>query len=170
VILLVTQSERASACVVALQESTHQKCKVASLVAEASAILRDEECTAVVVDQHLFEAEPNELAMMLEHSGTAIQVNVNLAISGIERIVKEVQVAVARRKREEIGVRQAVGAKLTGELKDTLTTLLLSTEMLMKAPDLSPWAAEQLSHVHDLEGKLRQQLNDASTWPELNQS
>jgi hypothetical protein len=160
VILLVTQSERASACAAALQESAQEMCKVAATLAQATTILRSEECVAVVADQHLFEAEPNELGIMLEHCGTAIHVRVNLGICGIDRLVSDVRGAMARRRREEIAVRQAVGVKLSRELKDTLTTLLLSTEMLIKAPDLSPWAAEQLSHVHELEERLHRQLKD----------
>jgi len=47
----------------------------------------------------------------LEHLGTSILVPVNLAISGMERLVREVRAALQRRQREEVRARQAAIGK-----------------------------------------------------------
>ena len=106
-ILLVTTSERASECAKALNEATGEGIVVAEGLPRATALLRAEDYRAVVVDQYLFESEPHETQTMLEHLGTAILVQVNLAIMGMERLVREVRAAVQRRQREEVRTRQA---------------------------------------------------------------
>ena len=117
-----------------------------------------EDYRAVVVDQYLLESEPHETQSTLEHLGTAILVQVNLAITGMERLVREVRAAVQRRQREEVRARQAALAKLHSELNGTVTALLLSSELALATPDLRPAATEKLQSIHELVKKLRQQL------------
>ena len=160
-ILLVTTSERASECAKALNEATGEGVAVAESLPRATALLRAEDYRAVVVDQYLFESEPHETQTMLEHLGTAILVQVNLAISGMDRLVREVRAAVQRRQREEVRTRQAALAKLHSELNGTITALLLSSELALGTPDLRPAAAEKLQSIHELVKELRKQLESA---------
>jgi len=74
-------------------------------------------------------AQPEQAAAMIDHLGTAIPVHVNLAISGLERLVRDIDMAVERRQREELRASQAAIRKLQCELNDTITALLLSTEL-----------------------------------------
>jgi hypothetical protein len=69
-------------------------------VAGAVAKLREQEFSAVVIDQCLMEAEPDEGELMLNISA-AFPVYVNCVISGIERVVQEVRSALSGRVREE---------------------------------------------------------------------
>src|SRR5208337_5292842 len=130
-------------------------------LARASTLLRAGCYLAVVLDQYLLEAEPHQAESTIEQLGTAILVQVNLAISGKERLVREVRSAVQRRQREEVRARQAALAKLHSELNGTITALLLSSELALGTPDLRPAAAEKLQLVHELVKKLRQQLESA---------
>jgi len=157
-ILLVTTSERACECAKALNEATGEGVAVAEGLPRATALLRAEDYRAVVVDQYLLESEPHETQTMLEHLGIAILVQVNLAISGMDRLVREVRAAVQRRQREEVRTRQAALAKLHSELNGTITALLLSSELALGTPDLRPAAAEKLQSIHELVKKLRKQL------------
>ena len=161
-ILLVTTSERASECAKALNEATGEGVAVAESLPRAAALLRAEDYRAVVVDQYLLESEPHETQTTLEHLGTAILVQVNLAITGMERLVREVRAAVQRRQREEVRARQAALAKLHSELNGTVTALLLSSELALGTPDLRPAAAEKLQSIHELVKKLRQQLETSN--------
>ena len=161
-ILLVTTSERAPECAKALNEATGEGLVVAESLPRAAALLRAEDYRAVVVDQYLLESEPHETQTMLEHLGTAILVQVNLAISGMERLVREVRAAVQRRQREEARARQAALAKLHSELNGTITALLLSSELALGTPELRPAAAEKLQSIHELVKKLRQQLETSN--------
>jgi hypothetical protein len=160
-ILLVTPSERASECVAALHEATGAEIMVAESLARATTLLRAQCYLAVVLDQYLLEAEPQEAGSTLEHLGTAIPVQVNLAISGMERLVREVRAAVQRRQREEVKARQAAVGRLRSELNDTITALLLSIELALETPGLPAAAAEKLQSVHELVKKLRKQLESA---------
>ena len=160
-ILLVTTSERGSECAKALNQATGEGVAVAESLPRAATLLRAEEYGAVVADQYLLESEPHETLTAFEHLGTAILVQVNLAITGMERLVREVRAAVQRRQREEVRVRQAALAKLHSELNGTITALLLSSELALGIPDLRPAAAEKLQSIHELVKTLRQQLESA---------
>jgi hypothetical protein len=160
-ILLVTPSDRASECVAALHDATGAEVMVAESLARATTLLRAQCYLAVVLDQYLLETEPQEAGSTLEHLGTAIPVQVNLAISGMERLVREVRAAVQRRQREEVKARQAAVGRLQSELNGTITALLLSIELALETPGLPAAAAEKLQSVHELVKKLRKQLESA---------
>jgi hypothetical protein len=79
-----------------------------------------QEYVAVLIDQAFLETEPVESDMVLEHIGTAIPVHVNFAISGMDRVVRDLRAALHRHKREDLLVRQEVQQALRNELKDTV--------------------------------------------------
>ena len=160
-ILLVTTSERASECAKALNEATGEGIVVAEGLPRATALLRAEDYRAVVADQYLLESEPHGTQTMIEHLGTAILVQVNLAITGMDRLLREVRAAMQRRQRDEVRARQAALAELHSELNGTITALLLSSELALGTPDLRPAAAEKLQSIHELVKRLRQQLESA---------
>ncbi|HSZ61918.1 MAG TPA: hypothetical protein VK828_08975 [Terriglobales bacterium] len=157
-ILLVTPSDRATECATALHGGTGEDVTVAESLPRAATLLRAGCYSAAVFDQHLLEAEPREADATLEHLGTAIPVQVNLAISGVDRLVRDVRAAVQRRKREEIQARQSAIGRLQGELNDTVTALLLSSELALDTPELPLAASEKIQSVHALVKKLRRQL------------
>jgi signal transduction histidine kinase len=157
-ILLVTPSDRASQCARALKESTAEEVLVAESLRQAATLLRSESYLAVVFDQHLLETEPDEIDTAMQHLGTAIPVQVNLAISGLDRLVREVRAAIERRKREENAARQAALGALHSELNGPLTALMLECELTLKVPGLPPAAAEKLHAAHRLVKKIRAQL------------
>jgi hypothetical protein len=157
-ILLVTPSQRASECVAALGEATGENIVVAESLVRATTMLRAECYRVVVLDHYLLDTEPDQAAATIEHLGTAIPVPVNLALTGIERLVREVRTALKRCQREEVRARQAALGNLHNELNDTITALLLSSELALESPGLSSEAAEKMLSVHDLVTKLRKQL------------
>lgn len=161
-ILIVTPSERASECAAALHEATGDEVTVAGSLARATRLLRAQSYLAVVFDQGLLESEPHEAANTLGHLGTATPVQVNLAISGVERLVREVRAAMRRRQREEVSAREAALVRLRSELNGTVTALLLSSELALETPGLPPAAAEKLQSVHELVIKFRMQLESTT--------
>jgi hypothetical protein len=160
-ILLITPSARAQECARALQDATSEAAHVAATLRQAATQLRAQDYLAVIVDQSLVEAEPEESDLVLQHIGTAILVYVNFAISGIERVVRELRAALHRRKREVVIARQAAEQALRNELKDTVTALLLSSQMALQMPDLSAAAAGRLQTVQELALSLRGKLGIA---------
>jgi signal transduction histidine kinase len=165
-ILLVTASERASECAAALHEATREDVVVAESLARAATLLRADGYLAVVLDQYLLETEPREAETMLQHLGTAMPVQVNLAISGMERLVREVRSAMQRRQHEEVRARRAALGRLHSELNGTITALLLSSELALETPSLPAAATERLELVHELVTELRRQLETTGAMAE----
>jgi hypothetical protein len=160
-ILLVTPSERASECAAALHAATGDRVMTAESLARASTLLRTGDYQVAVLDQHLLEAEPDEAGNMIEHLGTAITVPVNLAITRVDRLAREVRAATERRHREEVQARQSAIGTLGSKLNGIVTALLLSIELARETPGLPLVASEKLESVHELVKDLRRQLEGA---------
>ena len=157
-ILLITPSARAQDCAEALHGATSETTHVAATLRQASAQLRSEEYSAVVIDQSILEAEPDESEMVLQHLGTAIPVYVNFAISGIARVVSELRQSLHRRKREDLVARREAERTLRNELKGTVTALLISCEMMLQLPEIPPAAESKMHAVHQLAQEMRSKL------------
>jgi hypothetical protein len=160
-ILLITPSARGQQCADSLNAATGQETHWAQTLQEATTRLREQTYATVVVDQFLLETEPEESDQMIEHLGTAFPVYVNFAITGMERLVRDVRSALHRRKREESVARRAVVEQISSEVRETLTAMLLSCELAMSFPDMPLPAAEKIRAIDSLarEMRLRLQLN-----------
>jgi hypothetical protein len=154
-ILLITPSARARECAQAIQQATTEAVQIASTLQQASTQLRGQEYAAVVIDQFMVEAEPDESEMVLQHMGTAVALHINFAISGVERVIRELRAALNRRKRESLAARRDAEQTLRSELKGTVTALLLSCEMALGVPNLPLPAENKLRAVYDLAREMR---------------
>ncbi len=92
---------------------------------------------------------------MLEHLGTAFPVYINFAVTGMERLLREVRSALHRRKREETAARRCVQDQMRSEMRETLTAMLLSCELAMAVADVPPPAAEKIRSIDSLARELR---------------
>jgi hypothetical protein len=158
-LLVITPSAKARGCAQAIQQVTSEETHVAATLSQALAQLRAQEFVAVLIDQAFLETEPVESDMVLEHIGTAIPVHVNFAISGMDRIVRELRAALRRHKKEVLVVRQEAQQALRNELKSTVTALLLSCEMALRAPDLQSAAEAKMRTVYELAQEVRAKLD-----------
>jgi hypothetical protein len=120
--------------------------------------LREQDYSAVVIDQFLLENEPAESDQVLEHLDTAFPVYLNFAVSGMERLLREVRSALHRRKREETQARRAVEQQLRSEMCESLTSMLLSCELAMSVPGVPGTAAEKIRAVDSLAREMRLKL------------
>jgi hypothetical protein len=161
-ILLITPAAKAQGCAQALQEATTETTQVAATLRQAASLLRAREYSAVVIDQSMLEVEPDEGEMVLQHIGLAIPVHVNFAISGTERIVRDLRAALQRHKQEVLVARQEAEQALRNELKGTVTALLLCCEMALRVPNLPPAAEVKLRAVHELAHEMRAKLGMAA--------
>lgn len=157
-ILLITHSAKAEECAAAFQEATNEPVQTASSLRQAVIQLRAQEYSVVVIDQSTQDAEPDEGEMLLQHIGAAMPVYVNFAISGIERVLREVRAALCRRRREVQMARQGAEMALRSELKGTVTALLLSCEMALQVPNLPKVAEAKVQAAHDLARELRTKI------------
>ncbi|MGA6983454.1 MAG: hypothetical protein WCC95_07270 [Candidatus Sulfotelmatobacter sp.] len=157
-ILLITPSARGPECAATLKESTGNETHWAENLQLALSHLREETYSAVVIDQFLLETEPAESDQVLEHIGTAFPVYLNFAVSGMERLVREVRSALHRRKREEAQARLAVEQQFRSEIGENLTAMLLSCELAMSVPNVPGAAAEKILAVDNLAREMRTRL------------
>jgi hypothetical protein len=157
-ILLITAIAKAQDCAAALQEVTAEPVQVAATLQDAVSQLQAHEFSAVVLDQLLLDAEPDDVETIFKHIGTAVPVYSNFAISGIERVSRELRSAIHRRKRELLIARQEAEQDLRSELKGTITALLLSCEMALGVPNLPLLAETKMRAVDTLAREMRAKL------------
>ena len=161
-ILLVTPLVKAQECSKALQEATAEPVQVAPTLSEAMAQLQAHEFSAVVLDQLLLDAEPDDVDTIFKHMGTAVPVYSNFAVSGIERVSRELRSALHRRKRELLLARKEAEQTLRSELRDMITALLLSCEMALDVPNLPLFAETKMRAVDALAKEMRIKLGGDS--------
>ena len=157
-ILLITPSARGQQCADSLSAATAQEAHWAQNLQEAASRLREQIYSAAVIDQFLLETEPVESDRMVEHLGTAFPVYINFAVTGMERLVREVRSALHRRKREELAARRAVVEQMQSDMRETLTAMLLSCELAMSVPDIPVPAVEKIRAIDNLARELRLRL------------
>jgi hypothetical protein len=157
-ILLITPSANGPQCVEILRAATGRETHWAKNLHEAATRLREQTYSAAVIDQFLVETEPDESDQMIEHLGTAFPVYVNFAVTGMDRLTREVRAALHRRKREETAARRAVAEQMHSEMRETLTAMLLSCELAMSVPDVPDPAVEKIRTIDNLARELRLRL------------
>jgi signal transduction histidine kinase len=158
-ILIVSGIEGARNFAAAVGKQLGMEVEVAEGRKTALAALRRREYAAVVVDETIAECDPSAAEAIWEHAGLAIPLQVNFALSGAARLIREIRAALQRREREQARARQAAAATIESELKTTIAGLLLNTQLALSSSDLPIPIAEKLRVVADLAGTLRQQLS-----------
>jgi hypothetical protein len=157
-ILLVTPSARGIECAAAIKDATSHETEWAENLQQAMASLRRQTYSTIIVDQFLLENEPAESDQLLEHAGTALPIYLNFAVSGMERLIREVHTALRRRMREESQARLSVAQQLRSEMSENLTAVLLSCELAMAVPNVPCAAAEKIVAVDNLAREMRMKL------------
>jgi hypothetical protein len=157
-ILLITPSARGQECAASLKEATGEETHWAESLQQAFARLREQSYSVAVLDQFLLENEPGESDHMLDLLGTAFPIYLNFAVSGMQRLLREVRSALHRRQREEAQARRSIEQQIHSEMFETLTTMLLSCELAMAIPDVPPPVAEKIRLIDNLARDMRVRL------------
>jgi CheY-like chemotaxis protein len=158
-ILIVTGVEGARNCAAVVAMQLGMEVEVADGRKDALGALRRREFAAVVVDETMAECDPASAEAIWEHASLAIPLQINFALSGAARLVREIRAALHRREREQTLARRAAAAAIETELKSTVAGLLLHSQLALNGSEISSLAAERMRMVADLAGSLRQQLN-----------
>jgi hypothetical protein len=158
-ILMVTGVEGARNCAAVVGAQLSMDVDVAEGRKGALTALRQKEYKAIIVDETLAECDPSAAEAIWEHSGLAIPLQINFALSGASRLVREIRAALQRREREQLLARRAAAAAIETELKTTVAGLLLHSQLALNGVGVSAPVAEKLRVVADLAGSLRQQLS-----------
>jgi hypothetical protein len=158
-ILIVTGIEGARNCAAVVQAQLGMEVEVAEGRKAALAALRRREFLAVAVDETMAECDPAAAEAIWERAGLAIPLQINFALSGAARLIREIRSALHRREREQALARRAAAAAIETELKSTVAGLLLHSQLALSGTEVPAPVAERLRMVADLAGNLRQQLN-----------
>lgn len=158
-ILIVTGIEGARNCAAVVKAQLGMEVEVADGRKAALAALRRREFLAVAVDETMAECDPAAAEAIWERAGLAIPLQINFALSGAARLIREIRAALHRREREQALARRAAAAAIETELKSTVAGLLLHSQLALSGADMPASVAERLRMVADLAGNLRQQLN-----------
>jgi|SRR6185437_2836558 len=157
-ILLVTGIEGTRNCAEVVSKNLGTDVEVADGRKGALATLRQKEFSAVVVDETIAECDPAGAEAIWERAGLAIPLQVNFALSGAARLIREIRAALHRREREQNLARNAAAVAIESELKSTVAGLLLQSELALSGMDAASPAVERVRMVADLAGNLRRQL------------
>ena len=167
-ILIVTGMEGAENCAATLAKLVGLPCEVAQGRKAAIAALKRNEFAAVVVDEGIIDTDAPGAELIWENAGLAVPMQVNFALSGAQRLAREIRMALNRLERERALAREAAAAAIECELKSTVAGLLLHSQLALAHRELSPPLAEKLRVVADLAGSLREQLATPAPSPSRN--
>ena len=157
-ILLVTANQRRTDCGVSLEQASGEAVEVCESIRKAGTLLRNQEYSAVVLDDPMAEAEGEALESMLDNLGMAVPVYVNLAVSNAERIARELRLALRRHRESRLIAIRAAESQLRSEIRDAVTGILLSAELAMRVPEVPAEALEKLTAVRQLASSVRSRL------------
>jgi len=161
-ILVISSLMQSQQGVEALQQALKEPVKTCPSLEQAIAELQAQEFSAVVFDQLLLNAAPDEGEAALKHVANALPVYVNFAITGSERVARELRSALQRRERELLAAKNQAERELRHELKEAVTALLLSCEMALRVPDLPQLAASRMQEVEALAREMSGKLGEVA--------
>lgn len=161
-ILIVTGIEGARNCAAVVSAQLGMDVELAEGRKAALVALRRREFVAVVVDETMAECDPAAAEAIWERAGLAIPLQINFALAGAARLLREIRAALHRREREQSLAHRAAAAAMESELKNTVAGLLLHSQLALSGGEIPAAVADKLRVVADLAGNLRQQLNAPS--------
>jgi hypothetical protein len=157
-LLMITSILGAENCAAVLASQLGFSVEIVSSRREGLARLRRHEYTIIVVDDAIAEADPEGAELLWKHAGLAVPLQINFAISGSARLVREVRAVLSRREQEQALAMRAAAVAVESELRDTVTGLILHSQLALTEPSLSPELSAKLKTVAELAGSLQQRL------------
>lgn len=162
-ILLVTSIAGAENCAAVVAKQFGLPVETASSRKDALAALRRRGYAIVVLDSSLLEVAPGDADTLFERSGLAIPLEINFAISGCGRLVREIRAALSRRQLEQSVAARAAATSLETNLRETVAGLLLQSQLALAEPAVPPQIADKLKLMAELAGNLRQKLDQTAS-------
>ena len=130
-ILMVTGIEGARNCAAAVSSATGHGSGGCRRAQGGVGRAAQQEYDAVVVDETLAECDPAAAEAIWAHAGLAIPLQINFALSGAARLIREIRAALHRREREQALARRAAAVAIETEMKTTIAGLLLHSQLAL---------------------------------------
>lgn len=157
-ILMVTSAKAGPEFAKVLEAQLGETVELADSVRKAATMARNGDYTALVLDDPMVETELDALDALLNNTGIAVPVYVNMAICSAERMVREIKNALRRDGEARLVAIRAAESLLRSEIRDAVTGILLTTELALKIPELPEDAEEKMRSVCNLAAQIRTRL------------
>ena len=157
-ILLISNAHSAAECAMPIEQKLGHAVEVVNTIAQGIARLRNADYSAVIVDQAFLDLHPVAAEGLWKHSAMAIPVFVNFAISGTDRIIRDIRSALDRRQKEQWNAARAAEVALRSEVTGAVAGILLSSELALAQPALPPTVESKLRSVHELAKQIQDRL------------
>ncbi len=156
-LLLIAPDPASSTIAQALREGPGLQVVQSQHGRHGTAMLRREEFGLILLDENLAAAEPQATASLYAGAGSAPVLELNFAISGAERVLRQVRAALARRAQDEAKARTAVTAALQNELNAALTGVLLKSQLALHeaGPELAVSLRQLIALAAELRGTMQ---------------
>jgi hypothetical protein len=118
--------------------------------------LRRNDFALILIDESLASADSATTDLLYQNAGSALVLELNLALSSAARIVRQARSALARRTQDLAQAQIAAAATLHSELNTTLAGVLLESQLALR--EASPTQAPRLRHLVQLASDLRDRL------------
>jgi hypothetical protein len=162
-ILFITAISGAESCAAVVSKQFGFTVDTAANRRDALAALRRRNYAIVVLDSSLLEAAAGDTDVIFKHAGLAIPLEINFAIAGCGRLVREIRAALSRRQLEQDAAARAAATSLEINLRDTVTGLLLQSQLALAERSVPPQLADKLRLMAELAGNLRRKLDQAGS-------
>jgi hypothetical protein len=155
-ILLITPAAAADPVATALRSGLDIEVEATTSRHTALGCLRHREYSLVLVDEGIAAEDHQSTDLLYRSAGSAPVLEINFALTGAARIVRQVRSALTRRAFDRAQAQTAAALSLQNELNATLSGLLLESQLLLR--EASPQLEPKLRHVVQLAGDLRERL------------
>ena len=155
-LLLIAPESAAQPIAEALRAELRAEVETTPSRRAALSLLRRHDFALILIDESLASADSATTDLLYQNAGSALIVELNLALSSAARIVRQARSALARRTQDLATARTAATAILHSELNTTLAGVLLESELALR--DAYPTQAPRLRHLVQLAGDLRDHL------------
>jgi signal transduction histidine kinase len=157
-VLLVSSVRGVEACATTLMQQLHVEVEIAAGRAEALDALRAGTFSAVIVEESLAEGDPRGAELLWKMAGFAIPMQVNFAVTGSARLVRDLRAALNRREQEHSAAHRAAISAVESDLRSTVSGLVLHTQLALQESPSSPSLEKRLRLMAELAGTLKQRL------------
>jgi signal transduction histidine kinase len=158
-VLVISALSGAETCAAAIMQQMGLDAEVVPGRREAVEALRTGVYAAVIVDDALAEGDPRGAEVLWKMAGLAIPMQVNFALTGSARLVRDLRAALARREQEQGAAQRAALRAVESDLRNSISGLLLHTQLALRESPPSPQLEQRLRLMAELAGNLKQRLD-----------
>ena len=112
----------------------------------------------MILDQILADSDPDGADLIWKDAGVAIPLQVNFALAGSARLVREIKAALTRRQREQQLAGAAATAAIDSELKNAITGFLLESRLALAEEGIPPGVESRLRNLAEIADRMRERL------------